>query len=1296
MASNYLASVPKLKGRENYNDWAFAVENMLVLDGLSACIAGTESSDKDKQAKAKLILTIDASLYVHIKEVRTTKDLWTKLKSLFDDSGFTRRINLLRTLISTRLDDCDSMGSYVNQIVETAQKLRGTGFNIDEEWIGSLLLAGLPEKFSPMIMAIEHSGIAITADCIKTKLMDMESEIGKTGSAFAGKDYKSDHKSHVSSTSKPADRNVKYDKKDVKCYKCKQTGHFQNKCPKKSNDSKHFNSKNSKCGTTFSAVFLSGQFRTDEWYIDSGASVHLTARKDWLERVCENTNLQEIMVANKVKIPVSCQGDVNITTTIRNSLETEKFDITIKDVLYAPDLTTNLLSVSQLIKNGNKVKFEYSGCKIFNNQGELVATADLVDNVYRLNIDKSEKCLLASNNVTAEIWHRRLGHINYNDLNKMKNGIVEGIVCQSDISKTRQNCLVCCEGKQSRYPFNHKGSRANGLLEIVHADVCGPMEVHSIGGSRYFVIFEDDFSRMTFVYFLKTKDSVFESFKDFKNMVENQQSLKIKILKSDNGGEFCSQEFENFLKKTGIVHQKTNPYTPEQNGVSERMNRTVVEKARCLLFDAGLEKKFWAEAVNTAVYIRNRSVASGLNNKTPLETWTGRKPDVSNIRIFGSTAMVHIPKCKWLKWNKKSIRMILVGFADNTKGYRVYNPRSDTIITSRDVVVMENTETTIKIMLNPNEGTSKDSNAVEDSVGEASNTESKIEENISDTSGDSDEYMECVQDDEVTPPVRRSERKPKPKNYEDFVTFMCKSENTRTELNTNPLTVTEALSRIDKDKWKQAMAEEISSFEENDAWQLVDPPASGTIVDCKWVFKRKPDSENKIRYRARLVAKGFTQRQGIDYDETFSPVVRYSTLRLLFALSVKLNLEIRHLDVTTAFLNGFLQEDVYMKQPDGFIKEGSDKTKVLKLKRAIYGLKQSSRAWYKRVDEVLLKLGYKRSDTEPCLYVKSRDKLITMITVYVDDFLIFSNDNPETESVKKELSSKFKIKDLGKAKDCLGLHINRDYDKGFITLDQRKYIDQILKQFNMSDCKSVSTPMDNSIPLNSENDNVFDKNVPYRQLIGSLMYLAVLTRPDISFSVSFLSQFNDCYTNTHWQCAKRILRYLQGTKDYCLKYVRGDTELKGYVDADWASNVKDRKSYTGFVFMLSGSAISWESKKQKTVALSSCEAEYMALAEASKEAMYFRSLLFELTKKLYCITLYNDNQSAQKLSVNPVYHKRSKHIDVRYHFIRDAVSNNYVKILYLPSADMTADVLTKSLSTIKHNKFINDLGLVST
>ncbi|KAG5863770.1 hypothetical protein JTB14_015182 [Gonioctena quinquepunctata] len=305
MAANYIVNVVKLKGRENYSDWAFAVENFLILEGLWKCVTEVVADD-DAKAKAKIILIIDASLYIHIKEAKTTVELWTKLKSLFDDSGFTRKISLLRNLISTRLENSDPMAGYVNQIVETGQTLRGTGFKIDDEWIGSLLIAGLSEKFSPMIMAIEHSEIAITTDSIKTKLLDMESDVGHTGRAFATKGF------YSSNGSKQKDGSigkVKKDLKDVKCYKCKQKRHFKNKCPNPENDSK------SRSSNAFSAVFLNGSFNKDDWYVDSGASVHLTANKNLLENLVQ-TSTKEIMVANEMKVPVTCSGDVNLQTIV--------------------------------------------------------------------------------------------------------------------------------------------------------------------------------------------------------------------------------------------------------------------------------------------------------------------------------------------------------------------------------------------------------------------------------------------------------------------------------------------------------------------------------------------------------------------------------------------------------------------------------------------------------------------------------------------------------------------------------------------------------------------------------------------------------------------------------------------------------------------------------------------------------------------------------------------------------------------------------------------------------------------
>lgn len=1301
MAANYIINVPKLRGRENYDEWVFAAENFLILEGMMKCIkterdeSGTEvvvSAADDAKTKAKLVLTIDSSLYVHIKTVKTTKELWEKLKSLFDDSGFTRKISLLRNLISIRLENCSSMTSYVTQIIETGQKLCGTGFAINDEWIGSLLLAGLPEKFSPMIMAIEHSGIQVTTDAIKSKLLDMETgSIDNVDGALAvsRKCQPNKWKSSASMSGNTGKDGVKYQNENVnsktvsvRCYRCKQTGHYRSQCP---NNPKFNKNADRKQSNAFSAVFLSGSFNKTDWYIDSGASVHLTANVDWITSRYRKVQ-QEIMVANQETVSVTCAGDVKIVTSVKGS----EFEINIEDVYCVPNLTTNLISVSRLIQNGNKVHFTDDSCHIYNKKRELVATASLINGVYKLNL---KECLVAAVTTSDLTWHRRLGHLNSDSLRKTKNA-VEGMSYDENSIISKSTCKTCCEGKQCRLPFTSSDTRSTELLNVVHSDLCGPMEATSLGGASYFLLFVDDFSRMTFIYFLKHKNEVLKYFKEFKALAENQTNRKVKTFRTDNGKEFCNTAFDDYLKKFGIVHQKSNPYTPQQNGLCERMNRTVIEKAKCMLYDTDLAKKFWAEACNTAVYLHNRIVSSVLDGKTPYELWTGVKPDLSNIRIFGSPVMVHVNKEKRSKWDRKSIECILLGYPDNIKGYRLYDPKQKRIFTSRDVIIMEKQSVMMDNTSEKNKNesemdkTSGDTQILQDSVGDSDCT--LTEEAKEDTSTEFSDYVPSDYEDcfETVSSSYKPDRPVRERRAPDRFGFggLC-----YTEMDSGTgLTLKQALKGPERDQWLQAVQEELECFEQSGAWEVVNVPDNSTIVQCKWVLKKKVESSGKVRYRARLVAKGFTQQPGVDYAETFSPVVRYSSLRLLFAISVKLELDITHLDVCTAFLNGDLNENIYMQMPEGFKCPDSDK--VLKLKKAIYGLKQSSRMWYNKVDMCLTKNGYSKSKYEPCLYTKKDGRSMTIIALYVDDFFVFSNNSDETNNLKCILESQFKIKDLGQIRQCLGMSVHYDKCNKILTLDQCDYIQQLLQKFNMVDCKAIDTPMECGLKLTK--DLNCDKNLPYQQLIGCLIYLAILTRPDITFPVVYLSQFNNCYNKEHWAHAKRILRYLKGTKDYCIKYSgTDDNKILGYVDADWGSDITDRRSYTGYCFTLSSGLISWGSKKQKNVTLSSTEAEYVGISECCKEAIYLRNLQSEIIGLMQCIVIFNDNQSAHKLLYNPVFHNRTKHIDIRFHFGRECIKNNVIKIEYLQTDLMPADILTKSLNSVKHYKFLELLGV---
>lgn len=514
----------------------------------------------------------------------------------------------------------------------------------------------------------------------------------------------------------------------------------------------------------------------------------------------------------------------------------------------------------------------------------------------------------------------------------------------------------------------------------------------------------------------------------------------------------------------------------------------------------------------------------------------------------------------------------------------------------------------------------------------------------------------------------------------------------------DPETVEEALARGDAKNWKNAMEAELKSLAQNQTWRLVNLPVGRKAIANKWVFKRKLSSTGEIdRYKARLVVKGCSQREGIDYAETFSPVVRYSSIRFLVSLAAKLDLDIDQMDAVTAYLQGELKEEVYMRQPAGY-EDGT--SKVCLLNKSIYGLKQASRTWNDKLGTALLKGGLQRSAVDTCIYFRVVRDDILFVAVYVDDLIIFSSNQKTKNSLKAHLQSTFEMTDGGEAKFVLGMHIERDRRAGTISIDQHKYIGEVLQRFNMADCNPVSTPVDVSTKLTKKMGPTDAagreemRSIPYQEAVGSLLFAAQVSRPDIQFAVNMVSRFSNNPGQPHWNAVKRIMRYLRGTKDKKLTYRRdSSTELHGFCDADWATDVEDRRSVTGYVFMMNDGAITWNSKKQPTVALSTTEAEYMAMSSATQEATWLRNLNIELfsheesktSAQSPPIQIFGDNMSALSLSDKTTsFHPRTKHIDIRHHYIRDCVNNNIVKFSHISTNEMTADILTKSLPLTKH------------
>lgn len=1310
----------RLKGMEDFNNWKFMMRMILLHEGMYECVEteeGSKDERKNQKALAKICLAVSPSALNHVRDAKSPHQAWMKLQCAYENKGLSRRLGLLRALFGIKLKDTEGMESYVAKVSELAQQLKDIEAALEDEFIAIIMLSGLTSDYDPLIMALENSGIKLSSEIVKSKLLQ----------EYQRRDEKLDRQIESALVVK----------KLFKCYRCNKTGHFKKDCPLNTGDrvkqNKNYTNKEKSLLTALSVTV-----NNNSWYIDSGATNHMCNDAQIMHDIEVDKPL-EVYVANGERLLTAGRGKVQVN--VGSSVKT------ISNVFYVPKLSANLLSVSELTRKGYSVSFDSKCCKIFDDE-EVVATASYICGVYQLNINSigitqpeiamtsesdcedSQDCetllqahsdtdeVHADKGVSHEVWHKRLAHLNSRSMKLMKDGMVTGMYYQDKYFK---QCEACVKGKQCKLPFPKKSTnRSEELLGLVHTDVCGPMEVPSFSGAYYFVLFIDDYSRKTFIYFMRRKNEVFEKFKIFKALVENQTDRKIKVLRSDNGGEYINIVFQDYLKACGIKHQTTVPHCSAQNGVAERANRTIVEKARCLLQDAGLSKNYWAEAVNTAVYLKNRSPTKAVMGTVPEEKWTCKKVNVQHLRIFGSIAYALENNTK--KFDARSKKYIFVGYCEETKGYRLIDPSNPrNCVKARHVTFMENiyikkgisNDSSKSEILEINQNDSTEENF------EAETEQSKFEQpsdvfpdpNLPQQSPESDSHhrlrnrnkrrqtmfnsdsqtsyeMDSLSDDTYVPGST---------DYSDDSNYMDVEDREPPELaqlsgvmNKDidvPETVQEALECSENEHWKAAMTDEYNSFITNNCWTLMDLPDGKKAVKCKWIFSKKRGLNGELlKYKARLVAKGCSQKYGIDYNETFSPVVRYSTIRILLALAVQYDMFIEHLDVKTAFLNGDINEIVFMEQPDGYILKGSEH-KVYKLNKAVYGLKQAAKSWYEKINKVLTEtLKFRKLSSEPCVFVYSQEGKYIIIALYVDDIMLFSTKTSQNkkEEIKKELMKQFEMKDLGQASHILGMSITKDGDK--LKLDQSCYINKILERFQMTDCKPVNTPLESGLKL--QKDTKGSCSLDYRNLIGSLMYLAVCSRPDISYAVSYLSQFNDSYSDSHWKAAKRVLRYLKGTSDYQLSFEKGDTmAIIGYTDADWAANEVDRRSYTGYVYMLGKSVVSWESRKQRTVALSSAEAEYMAISDACKEALFLRTFLSECLGKTYSIELYNDSQSAQKLARNLICHSRTKHIDIRHHFIRQLINDDIVNLLYISTDCMLADVLTKGLSKDKHVMF---------
>lgn len=1016
-----------------------------------------------------------------------------------------------------------------------------------------------------------------------------------------------------------------------------------------------------------------------QWLLDSGASSHYVKN---IERFIDYD-----VLAKPIKIRT---GSGPIWAVARGSvaLALEKGMIVVVGVLLVPDLAveTDLLSVPALMRQGFGVNFQEGTANIVRNGeiwGSAVQSGGDLFYVQEFHVLEDYALAMKCTDVQPlDVWHKRLGHLSARTIKGMGEAVTGLKVGSPNAREGERNvdCVDCLKGTQhqtiSRFPY----TPASKPLERVSFDIAGPMKTPDCTWNyKHMILLVDHYTRHLWLFPLISRDMALKAFNIWKMAVERNSGFKVQVIQSDNAGEFMGKKWTDVCQKEGIEHITTAPYGPSMNAYAERIIRTIVGHASSMLFAANIKEEFWALACKATAYLYNRSPHSSLSGRTPYELWHGSKPGMGHIRIWGCRAWAAVPKEKRKKFDSRTKECVLVGFYDSESLYQLWDVQAKQLIKRRDVVFQES------VMGHPLIARSEISQV--DILGEESVPDVEEKEDLEDLYAviELDEEWDGMPMDHLP------------------VDEMLVSE-------TFPTTYKQAMGSDKKDLWEAAMKVEVATMVKNEVFEWVSVPEASKVLPSKWVYALKRAMDGTIeKYKARIVAGGHRQGEG-DFRETFAPVAKFVSLRILLTLAAIDDLEVEQVDVVAAFLHGELEEELFMRAPQGVEPEVDKRghPKVWRLRKSIYGLKQSPRCFYMKLDDVLKVEGFTRIAADWGVWVL---KLRVVVLVHVDDMNIIGGKE-DVEWVVSRLASTFQIKRLGPSGTALflGLQLARDRNRRKFLISQGNYARRVLIRFGMTNANDCDTPMERGVDWTIKPADTFlteDQRRIYQAAIGSLIYLVLGSRPDMAFAVNKLAQFSSKPTQRHWLGVKKVLRFLKGTVDTTLELgCNGENGggvvsefsglVVGYFDAAFMDDTGDRHSTMGYAFYCAGSLISWCSRKQRTVALSTTEAEYLAGTEATKEAVWIQVFLTSLgldKSKLEPVLLLGDNQGANALTKNPEYHSRTKHIHVRQRFITEMWECGKIDVKYVATSAMVADVLTKALPRDAYWKFFGLLRL---
>jgi len=1278
-----------------------------------------------------LLASMTTPLLIKMVGLRTSAQIWTRLCTHY---ATQTRAKVRKLKIQLRQQKKDrSVTTYLLDIKKIVDTLAAIGSPITSEDHIECILDGLPEDYHGFITSVTSRLDPYTVDDIEALLLAQEeryekfrildqqslttntattsrSPINPSGTSsrnnnkfrsFSKNSRGSARNSYRSSTSTNTSLQSR-----LQCQICDKLGHNAKDCwhrydkesssPVLANSSQLFfpdNNASSILGTPSTMM-------DPLWYPDSGATHHITNDSNLLTKKHPYTGNEVVKLGNGAGMNICHIGSTFFVVPQTHSR------IYLRHLLHVPNIVKNLLSVSKFTKDNN-VFFEFHAdkCYVKTQDNKILLQGIVRDGLYVFP-PLHKNVLYSANNTQCSsqysifsIWHSRLGHASQDVVKRILQ--INNIPCKPH----KFFCESCVLAKSHQLPFSSSTTVYTAPLQLVFIDIWGPAPLTASCGARYYISFLDAYTRYTWLYLITHKSQALSIFKIFKIFSEKQTGYKLKCIQTDNDKEFLC--FAPTLRDFGIFHRLTCAYTHEQNGSIERKHRHIVDVGLSLLATSSLPMQYWGEAFTTAVYIINLLPTVVLNNVSPYQLLFNKTPDYRFLKTFGCACYPMLRAYNSNKLTMRSSLCLFIGYNPHFKGYICMSPTGKRYI-SRHVIFNENVfpfkSTSNPFITSSNRDITFSSPHLPLTVITSSHESLPTTpltlppEDHGNSHEDAPHSSHMSAHDPSS--VQRDLSPPSPINLHPMVTrskagiSKPKIYNTSIDLNINePSTVKDALSHPE---WHQAMQLEYDALVKAGTWTLVSPPSDAKIVGCKWVFKNKFNADGTLqRRKARLVAKGFHQTYGLDYMETFSPVVKHTTVRIILTLAITYRWSVHQVDINNAFLHGTLQEHVYMSQPPGFISSNSHL--VCKLMKAIYGLKQAPRSWFLKLSSTLVQHGFFSSKSDPSLFIQKSSTCTLFVLIYVDDILITGNDVSAIRTLINLLHLNFALKDLGPLHYFLGIEVSRLSD-GSMHLCQSKYIRDILHKAKMLEANPQSTPMVSSLRLIKEGSSSVSDAPLYRSIVGALQYLTI-TRPEIAYSVNRVCQFMHDPREHHLKAVKRILRYLAGTTTHglILRPAR-DFNIRGFSDSDWGTDLDDRKSTTGYCIYIGSNLVSWTSNKQKVVSKSSTEAEYRSVAAALTDIIWIKSLLTELRVSSSVPHLYTDNHGAVLLAANPVKHSSSKHFELDLHFVRDYVQQQRLQLTHLPSRFQVADILTKPLSSSSFCSFRDKLmvGIKST